>query len=106
MSMLSVFEAAGLAAGRAILEIRDAGATTRYKADRSPVTEADERAERIILDALAKHYPDIPAIAEESVARGDIPSVENSAFFLIDPLDGTKEFVCGRDDFTVNIALI
>ncbi|TDK37609.1 3'(2'),5'-bisphosphate nucleotidase [Rhizobium deserti] len=104
--MLDIFEAAALSAGRAILEIRDAGPTTHYKADCSPVTEADERAERIILDALTKHYPHIPAIAEEAVARGDIPSVENGSFFLIDPLDGTKEFVGGRDDFTVNIALI
>jgi 3'(2'), 5'-bisphosphate nucleotidase len=106
MSMLGVFEAAALAAGKAILEIRRAGSTTRYKADHSPVTEADEAAERIILDALAKHYPDIPAVAEESVARGDVPPVKNGSFFLIDPLDGTKEFVSGRDDFTVNIALI
>jgi 3'(2'), 5'-bisphosphate nucleotidase len=105
MSMLDVFEGAALAAGKAILEIRDAGPTTRYKADRSPVTEADEQAERIILQVLAEHFPDIPVIAEEAVAKGQVPAVDGH-FFLVDPLDGTKEFVSGRDDFTVNIAYI
>ena len=105
-SMLAVFEEAGLAAGRVILDIRNGGPTTRYKSDRSPVTEADEQAERIIVQALATHFPDIPVIAEEAAARGEMPGVEAGEFFLVDPLDGTKEFINGHDDFTVNIALV
>jgi 3'(2'), 5'-bisphosphate nucleotidase len=105
-SMLDIFENAALAAGKAILDIRRAGATTHYKADRSPVTEADEEAERIILSALAENFPDIPVIAEEQVAAGRVPEITGRPFMLVDPLDGTKEFISGKDDFTVNIALI
>lgn len=105
-AMLALFETLSIAAGRVILDIRDAGAETRLKADRSPVTEADEAAEAIILAGLAAHYPDIPVIAEESVAAGRVPDIGGNRFFLVDPLDGTKEFVAGRAEFTVNIALI
>jgi 3'(2'), 5'-bisphosphate nucleotidase len=105
-SMLIAFGYAALAAGKAIVEIRAAGATTSYKSDRSPVTEADEAAEAIILEALARLYPEIPVIAEESASRGHIPAVGDQPFFLVDPLDGTREFINGHDDFTVNIALI
>jgi 3'(2'), 5'-bisphosphate nucleotidase len=70
------------------------------------VTEADEQAEKIILAGLAMHYPTVPVVAEESVAAGTVPLALGDEFFLVDPLDGTKEFVSGRDDFTVNIALI
>jgi 3'(2'), 5'-bisphosphate nucleotidase len=104
--MLEALEDAALAAGKAILTIRNAGAHTSYKADRTPVTEADEEAERIILARLSELYPEIPVVAEESVARGEFPSTGSGRFFLVDPLDGTKEFIKGRDDFTVNIALI
>jgi 3'(2'), 5'-bisphosphate nucleotidase len=104
--MLSIFEAVALDAGRAILEIRGRGAHTHYKPDHSPVTEADEAAEAIILEALALHWPSIPAVAEEAVAAGKVPDISGGRFFLIDPLDGTREFINGRDDFTVNIALI
>ncbi|TWF56566.1 3'(2'),5'-bisphosphate nucleotidase [Neorhizobium alkalisoli] len=104
--MLEIFESAALAAGKAIVEIRQAGAVTHYKADRSPVTEADEEAERIILAALAQNFPEIPVIAEEQVAAGHVPDITGRSFLLVDPLDGTKEFVSGKDDFTVNIALI
>ncbi len=106
MSMLSIFETIALDAGRTILEIRGRGAHTHYKPDYSPVTEADEAAEAIILEALAQHWPAIPAVAEEAVAAGQIPDISGGRFFLIDPLDGTREFINGRDDFTVNIALI
>jgi 3'(2'), 5'-bisphosphate nucleotidase len=104
-AMLAVFEQAALTAGKAIMAVRDAGPHAREKKDHSPVTEADEQAEAIILAALSEAYPQIPIIAEESVAAGKVPHVGDT-LFLVDPLDGTKEFIAGRDDFTVNIALI
>lgn len=101
---LAVFEAAAIEAGRAILAVRDAGFAVTAKDDRSPVTEADEAADRIIVAALRDAFPHIGVVAEESGATG--ASRAGEPFFLVDPLDGTKEFVAGRDEFTVNIALI
>jgi len=92
-------------AGEAILEIVRRGFEIEAKADASPVTEADRAAELIILAALARSAPGVPVIAEEEVAAGRIPA-HGSTFFLVDPLDGTKEFVRGGDDYTVNIALV
>lgn len=100
------FTCAALDAGRAILDIYHSGPTTTYKADCSPVTEADERAEAIILDALRQASPDIPVVAEEAAAAGGVPDIAGGRFILVDPLDGTKEFIDRRDEFTVNIALI
>ena len=79
---------------------------TRRKADRSQVTEADEAAERLILERLDALTPDIPVVAEESVAAGRVPEVGDAPFWLVDPLDGTKEFIRKVPEFTVNIALI
>lgn len=76
------------------------------KNDLSPVTAADEAAEAIILEGLERLCPGVPVVAEESVAKGRIPGGLNGSFFCVDPLDGTKEFLAGRDEFTVNIALI
>lgn len=76
------------------------------KNDLSPVTAADEAAEAIILEGLERLCPGVPVVAEESVAKGHIPVGLNGSFFCVDPLDGTKEFLAGRDEFTVNIALI
>ena len=104
--MLDVLEKLALSAGKEILDIYNAGPNVTFKNDASPVTEADERAEAIILEGLSKAFPDIPVVAEESAAAGRIPDVEGKSFFLVDPLDGTKEFINKRDDFTVNIALI
>lgn len=104
--ILKLFEESAIAAGRVILDIYRAGAEVRLKGDKSPVTEADEKAERLILDALARHLPDIPVVAEEEVAAGRIPDIKGGRFILVDPLDGTREFIGGHDDFTVNIALI
>ncbi len=104
--MLALFEDLAIAAGRVIVDIRASGTETRLKSDRSPVTEADEAAEAIILAGLSSRYPDIPIIAEESVAAGRVPEIDGARFFLVDPLDGTKEFISGRAEFTVNIALI
>lgn len=101
-----IMEVAALAAGRAIMAVHDAGADVHYKPDSSPVTEADEEAERLILEALAEHFPEIPVVAEEAVAAGRVPDISGGLFFLVDPLDGTKEFVAGRNEFTVNIALV
>lgn len=92
-------------AGEAILEIVRRGFEAEYKQDSSPVTEADRAAELIILAGLAKAAPGIPVIAEEEVAAGRIPA-HGDTYFLVDPLDGTKEFVRGGDDYTVNIGLI
>ena len=82
-----------------------AGCAVMHKADESPVTAADRDAEAVILAGLAAAAPGIPVVAEEEAAAGRTPDVEG-AFFLVDPLDGTKEFVARGDDFTVNIALI
>jgi 3'(2'), 5'-bisphosphate nucleotidase len=92
-------------AGAAIVEIARRGFEIESKQDRSPVTEADRAAELIILAALARAAPGVPVIAEEEVAAGRIPP-HDQQYFLVDPLDGTKEFVRGGDDYTVNIGLI
>jgi 3'(2'), 5'-bisphosphate nucleotidase len=95
-------------AGGAIMAVYATDFAVRDKADSSPVTVADEAAEKIILDDLASIAPEIPVVAEESVAAGKVPAISTGAerFFLVDPLDGTKEFISHRDEFTVNIALI
>src|SRR6059058_1189033 len=92
-------------AGEAIRTIVRRGFEVETKRDSSPVTEADRAAELIILAALARAAPGVPVIAEEEVAAGRIPDHADS-YFLVDPLDGTKEFVRGGDDYTVNIGLI
>jgi 3'(2'), 5'-bisphosphate nucleotidase len=92
-------------AGEAILTIVRRGFEVKAKQDRSPVTEADRAAELVILAALARAAPGVPVIAEEEVAAGRIPAHDDT-YFLVDPLDGTKEFVRGGDDYTVNIGLI
>lgn len=75
------------------------------KADGSPVTEADRLAEGIILARLADLAPDVPVVAEETAAAGQTPAV-GTTFFLVDPLDGTREFISRNGEFTVNIALV
>jgi 3'(2'), 5'-bisphosphate nucleotidase len=92
-------------AGEAILEIVRRGFEIETKGDSSPVTVADRAAEQIILAALAGAAPGVPVIAEEEVAAGRIPA-HDDIYFLVDPLDGTKEFCRGGDDYTVNIGLI
>ena len=92
-------------AGRIIMQIYDNNPEARLKDDRSPVTEADIAAERHILDALAKICPDIPVVSEEAASEGKIPEVAE-LFFLVDPLDGTREFLSRNGEFTVNIGLI
>ena len=77
-----------------------------HKADRSPVTIADEAAEAVILEGLEALTPAIPIVAEEAVARGRVPNVGSAPFWLVDPLDGTKEFISKNGEFTVNIGLV
>src|SRR6266481_1601825 len=91
-------------AGAAILAVNRVGMQVDGKADGSPVTEADLAADRIIGDGLARLVPDVPALSEERVEQSRPPY--RGSFFLIDPLDGTKEFVAGRAEFTVNLALV
>lgn len=78
----------------------------RIKNDLSPVTAADEASEALILEGLARVLPGVPVVAEESIAGGVRPDVLGPSFLLVDPLDGTKEFLAGRDEFTVNVAIV
>lgn len=100
-----------------VIAIADAGADVvmehyaratevMMKEDRSPVTAADGAAEEVIIAKLSALTPDIPIVAEESAAAGNIPDVGDGPFWLVDPLDGTKEFISKNGEFTVNIALI
>ena len=103
--------AAGLARGaaEAIMAVRRAGFAVDRKADRSPVTEADRIAEALIVEGLRSATPGIPVIAEEEVEAGTappLPSGPGARFWLVDPLDGTREFAAGHDSFTVNIGLV
>jgi len=90
-------------AGAAIMEHYRRGAAVTLKDDASPVTLADKDSEAIILESLMRLAPEIPVVSEEDVAK---PDTVGNRFFLVDPLDGTKEFIKKRSDFTVNIALI
>ena len=89
-------------AGRGLAAVRDRRAGHRAKDDGSPTTEADLESERLILDRLAAHWPDIPVVAEESVT-GIHPG---ELFFLVDPLDGTRDYLTGSGEYPVNIALV
>ncbi|MEO0447578.1 MAG: 3'(2'),5'-bisphosphate nucleotidase CysQ [Verrucomicrobiota bacterium] len=103
---VSILAAVAKQAGEAILEVYQREFTVEEKEDRSPLTEADQKANDIILAALEKAYPEIPAISEETKA---LPFSERTSWkrcWLVDPLDGTKEFIKKNGEFTVNIALV
>jgi len=105
---LELLELAGrlaLAGSAAILEIRSGGFEIGRKADQTPVTAADHASEAAILQGLHDGSPGIPVIAEEEVAAGRIPD-GGSSYWLVDPLDGTREFAEGRDEFAVCVGLI
>jgi 3'(2'), 5'-bisphosphate nucleotidase len=104
-ALLAAIEQAALQAGEVILEIYETDFDVDRKADNSPVTEADVKAEAVILDALLALTPDIPIVAEEEAAAGKTPTI-GDAFWLVDPLDGTREFLNRNGEFTVNIALV
>jgi 3'(2'), 5'-bisphosphate nucleotidase len=91
-------------AGEVIMKVREGACRPDYKADGSPVTAADLAADEVIRGCLARNLPELPVVTEESCA-GAAP-VKADRFVLVDPLDGTKEFIQGRSEFTVNIALI
>jgi 3'(2'), 5'-bisphosphate nucleotidase len=93
-------------AGEVILRYYDGGTEVRRKADASPVTEPDDAAEALIVEGLRELTPDVPVVAEELVANGRTPEIGTGPFWLVDPLDGTKEFLSRNGEFTVNIALI
>lgn len=94
-----------LEAGEAILAVRARGFEVLHKADHTPVTEADRAAEAIIAAGLRGAAPDIPVVAEEEYAAGARPA-PGPSYWLVDPLDGTREFAAGRNEFTVNIGLV
>ncbi len=104
--LLAVASDAARRAAVQIMEIYASDFAIRHKDDASPVTLADQRAETLILAALRKHAPDIPVIAEEEAETHGLPETAPPLFWLVDPLDGTKEFVSRNGEFTVNIALI
>jgi 3'(2'), 5'-bisphosphate nucleotidase len=93
-------------AGALILEHYRGDVAVRAKADASPVTVADEAAEALIVEGLTRLTPETPVVAEETVAGGHVPELGDQPFWLVDPLDGTKEFLSRNGEFTVNIALI
>lgn len=104
-ALLAGLAEAALAAGVAIRRIEAAGITHVHKADASPVTEADHAAEAIICAALGELMPGVPVVAEEAMALGAAVACGNR-FLLVDPLDGTREFISGNGEYTVNIALV
>lgn len=92
-------------AGIEVLRVYRSDFAVQRKDDQSPVTEADENAEAIILEGLTRLTPDIPVVSEEAAAAGLTPAF-GRRFWLVDPLDGTREFIKRNDEFTVNIGLI
>jgi len=101
---LAVAKEAAVLAGEAIMETYRAGDfDVAYKDDESPLTAADTRANKIIADILSREFPDYAVLAEES--EDDKSRLKNDYCFIVDPLDGTKEFIKGNGQFTVNIAL-
>ena len=104
--LLTLFEKLALAAGQEIMRHYEAGVTVERKRDASPVTEADRAAERIILEGLRASLAGTPCVSEEEASGGVLPACGDEGFFLVDPLDGTREFIDRRPDFTVNIAFV
>ena len=92
-------------AAAAVLAVRAGALNPRTKPDQSPVTAADEAAEAVILDGLARLLPGVCVISEEATGRGKA-IVPGDEFVLVDPLDGTRELLAGRDEFTINVALV
>jgi 3'(2'), 5'-bisphosphate nucleotidase len=104
-SLLELAAELAVRAGRLILECRARGIAVTAKADRSVVTDADNAAEALILEGLRRADPGVPIIAEEATAAGEAPETAGE-YWLVDPLDGTREFAAGLDDFAVNVGLV
>ena len=99
-----IFRSLALASGEVIMDVYNSSKLeVLLKSDDSPVTLADKKADEVISNGLKKNFPEIPVITEENVKSHDLNA---SVFFIVDPLDGTKEFIKRRRDFTVNIALV
>ena len=105
MSLLALAFDLAARAGETILAVRARGFQTHHKSDTSPVTEADRQAELLIAAALRAATPDVPVVAEEEIAAGHVPA-RAASFWCVDPLDGTREFAAGNDDFAVCIGLV
>ncbi len=103
--LLELAAALALRAGEAIMSVRARGFDVIRKDDASPVTAADHASEAIIVSGLREAAPDIPVIAEEEVAAGRV-TAPTRQYWLVDPLDGTREFAAGHDEFAVNIGLV
>ena len=107
ITLLAAVEALARQAGQVVMSIYATAFVVQGKADASPVTDADQQAEALIVAGLRALTPDVPIVAEESVAAGHVPLLApGGRFWLVDPLDGTREFVARNGEFTVNIALI
>lgn len=107
LRLLDAVERIARRAAAVVLDIYRSDFAVDTKADATPVTLADQQAEAVILEGLSQLVPITPVVAEESVAAGRIPTIDGEApFWLVDPLDGTREFIDRNGEFTVNIALI
>jgi 3'(2'),5'-bisphosphate nucleotidase len=104
-AVADIFAHLALEAAVTVMRVYDTDCHARHKPDKSPVCDADEYAEAIILEGLAEYLPQLPVLAEESAAHGHKPSCGGS-FILVDPVDGTREFLSHNGEFTINIALI
>jgi 3'(2'), 5'-bisphosphate nucleotidase len=104
-AIADIFAEIALEAAVAVMAVYAGDSRARRKSDGSPVTDADEAAEAIILKRLAIRLPNLPVLAEEAAARGE-KMVAGQAFILVDPVDGTREFLSHNGEFTVNIGLI
>ena len=102
--LIAALTGLSVSAAAAIRRARGRG-SIRIKADGSPVTAADEAAEAVIRKGLKRLAPDLPIVSEEHVDK-EKPAIDNADYFLVDPLDGTKEFIAGSDEYTVNIAIV
>lgn len=106
LNLESALLATMLEAGKAVMAVFETDFEVFGKQDLSPVTKADQRGEEIITRALVQIAPDIPIVGEEAKSEGHCPDISGGLFWLVDPLDGTKEFIKKGSDFTVNIGLI
>ena len=108
MSLIDFDKISGIAknAGSVIMNVYNRNVEVEFKSDRSPLTEADKKSNEVIIQSLESFYPNIPIISEENSEISYSERSSWSEFWLIDPLDGTKEFIKKNGEFTVNIALI
>lgn len=106
IELLPFVETLARRAGKAILELYESGTPAIVKSDGSPVTAADHASDAIIVPGLEALTPRIPVVSEEGVEAGRVPDISGGDFWLVDPLDGTKEFIAHTDEFTVLIGLV